>query len=161
MSVEGICMNWVLLYWTVDRTSYTKPFLKGKENSIIRNRFCTKPKKGLEFVAILETLFRFRMTPFLFSVYPLLNELQINKTCFILKIKINEAHIFFQWRKYRETSFAKRKRFRKMQAICISKLVFWEIFSQQPVIWSAKKSPVIGIFGGRMEMGLLLFISLQ
>jgi hypothetical protein len=50
-------------------TSVRNPFFWVVQNSLVRNLIRAKPKKGLEFVAILETLFRFRIRLFFFSVW--------------------------------------------------------------------------------------------
>lgn len=36
-----------------------KPISNAKKKKILRNLFCTKPKKGFEFASTFKTLFRF------------------------------------------------------------------------------------------------------
>jgi hypothetical protein len=45
----------------------TKPFFEGNGNIVVPNLVHTKLKKDFEFVANLETIFRFRMVPIFFQ----------------------------------------------------------------------------------------------
>ncbi len=64
--IQNLCYE--TLFSDVEQNSLVRNhFFQLYKNRLLRNLIRPKPKKGLEFVAILEILFRFRTAP-IFSV---------------------------------------------------------------------------------------------